>query len=743
MEPFRPDLDYDFEKSDEQRERLHASNAVQHAADTMVAVTESFRHHYHQQYGGGYEPRRPEPTYTHSRSSSSSSMSSQRLLAEDPMGDSVSPMSISRSLSPQLYSGLVPAVLVPGLLPRTESPSLLHSERPEYAPARDIPGHLLASLRLSTPELPPRLDTPHTPHTPPTDFYHAVAVTSQDDQPAGSTTNRDRSASDTQDHHNGFMQTAKRIGSFKPTGFQYSALQPDHGTKTKPLGTVTHIRSGSDSEPLMSNEVRRKPLAPGARTIEFNHSFTNELLFVAVICLAQLLTMAGFAQGLIPARAIGKSFSETTPGHLAWYSGAYTLTAGAFNLPGTRLGGIFGHKRIFILGYVWFALWSLLAGLGTYVENHIGHGTAYFCFCRGMQGIGPAMLVPNGQAMLRRAYPPGQRKGFALGIFDAAAPVGFVLGAVMASLLAGFASWSWAFYSSTTVCLALAALSALIIPGKDVMMHNLDGSLWARLDTPALLCGLIGLVLFDVGWNQVPIASFNAAYTYVLIIIGAFVMVPFVYLENKARHPLVPFKRMQASAGVILGCTAACWASFAVWLWYLVQLLEALRGWNALRLSAGFVPLLISGLVVGFFSSHLLTKKFGAHWVLLSATLAVFVSSVLMATTPEKQTYWLNTFFSILIMPFGMVLSTPAAVTLLGRSLPEGHHGLAPGLTTTAVGYSMSIGLGMAGAVEKHVRDAAGDTLRGYHGAQYLGLGFSGLSVILALGFVTAGYLRR
>ncbi|CAM1503684.1 Fc.00g012750.m01.CDS01 [Cosmosporella sp. VM-42] len=735
------DVDHDFEKSEAQREHSRTTAAIQTAADTMIAVTESFRHQYQQTNGSDYEPRPPKPTYTHSRSSSSSSTSSHRLLDDDPMRQpSLSPLMRAPTSGRQYNVTSVPDVLVPGFPVLTESQSLLQPERDYLEPRIDIPEDLAASIRLSTPTLPPRLDTPHTPPLRSSD----LGVPPPEHPQSGVfETSNNRPDSEIQVNHGGLMHAVRQNAAFKSARHQYIALRPDMGTETQRLGTTTRIRAGSDVEPLMSKEVRRKPLAPGARTIEFNHNFTSEILFVAVICLAQTLSMAGLAQGLVPARAIGEAFPERTPGHLAWYSAAYTLTAGAFVLPGTRLGSIFGHKRIFVVGYLWFALWSLLAGLSVYVQNHVGQGTAYFCFCRSMQGIGPALLLPNGQAMLRRAYPPGQRKTLAISLFDATAPVGFVLGAVMASLFAGFADWPWAFYSLATVCVALAALSTLIIPGQNVMMHNLDGSLWGRLDVPALLFGLTGLVLFSVGWNQAPVVSFNTVYTYILIILGALLIIPFVYLETKARHPLVPFRRMQASAGIVLGCTTVGWAAFGVWLWYLVQFLEALRGWTALLLSAGFIPLLISGVISGFLSSHLLTEKPRAHWTILISTLAVLVGSILMATAPEKQSYWFNAFFSILVIPLGMVLSTPAAIPLLADSLPEGHQGLAPGLTATVMGYGISIGLGMAGAVEAHVRDSGGSALEGYRAAQYFGVGLSGLSVLLALGLLAVSCLPR
>src|SRR3569833_4051260 len=95
-----------------------------------------------------------------------------------------------------------------------------------------------------------------------------------------------------------------------------------------------------------------------------------------------------------------------------------------------------------------------------------------------MQGIGPALLVPTGQAMLGRAYRPGPRKNMVMALFSAAAPFGFVVGGAMASLVAVRASWPWAFWTIAAMCVALAAVSGLVLPEAGQTRKNGRGSIW-------------------------------------------------------------------------------------------------------------------------------------------------------------------------------------------------------------------------------------------------------------------------
>ena len=89
---------------------------------------------------------------------------------------------------------------------------------------------------------------------------------------------------------------------------------------------------------------------------------------------------------------------------------------------------MYGHKRVFQLGWAWFALWSLVAGFS--------HSSFVLSACRALQGIGPALLVPNAMALVGRTFPMGMKRNIVFSLFGAAGPTGFTLGAVFSSICA-------------------------------------------------------------------------------------------------------------------------------------------------------------------------------------------------------------------------------------------------------------------------------------------------------------------
>lgn len=147
------------------------------------------------------------------------------------------------------------------------------------------------------------------------------------------------------------------------------------------------IEQGDPSSPM-------PPITSIQSRVEKPQSLPREIAFVSIICTAQLMTQAGLGMSIAPLHIIGDTFGTTGGGKLSWYAAAYSLTVGTFILIAGRLGDIYGHKKFFVLGFIWFGLWSLLAGFGVYTTQ------VYFDCSRAIQGIGPAFLLPNAIAIL-------------------------------------------------------------------------------------------------------------------------------------------------------------------------------------------------------------------------------------------------------------------------------------------------------------------------------------------------------
>lgn len=109
----------------------------------------------------------------------------------------------------------------------------------------------------------------------------------------------------------------------------------------------------------------------------------REILFVGVVCVAQLTTQASLGQTISLVHIIGDHFNITNSGTLSWFVAGYSLTVGSFILLFGRFGDYFGYKKLFIIGLCWFSLWSMVAGVSNY-SNYV-----LFIFARVLQGKWP------------------------------------------------------------------------------------------------------------------------------------------------------------------------------------------------------------------------------------------------------------------------------------------------------------------------------------------------------------------
>ena len=413
---------------------------------------------------------------------------------------------------------------------------------------------------------------------------------------------------------------------------------------TSPAQRSSRAPNGSTDDPIQ-DPVSVQPSKPPM-------GFAHEMLFIWVICSSNIFTQAGLGMTIAPLKIIGSGLGVSNPGGLSWFVAAYSLTVGTFILVAGRLGDMFGHKRLFVTGFLWYGLWSLVAGLSNYAHSEI-----FFDVCRALQGIGPAMIVPNSLAILGRTYPPGRRKDMIFSIYGATAPNGFLIGAVFGSLLAQLAWWPWEFYIMSIACFVFGTLAILVIPtpSKDNVVNQS-----MSFDYLGAFTGVAGLVLFNVAWNQAPNVGWRDPSVIVLLIIGALCIILFIFIEQRTVEALIPRGALSGKVGFVLGCIALGWSSFGIWVYYFYQFLENIRNLTPLGAVAQTVPAGISGciaaLTTGFILSRLRTS-----YVMAIAMLGFCIGSILVATAPVDQTYWANIFVAVLITPWGMDMSFPVS----------------------------------------------------------------------------------
>jgi MFS family permease len=229
------------------------------------------------------------------------------------------------------------------------------------------------------------------------------------------------------------------------------------------------------------------------------------------------------------------------------------------------------------------------------------------------------------------------------------------------------------------------------------------------------------------------------------MIIGLLFIPLFFYIELRvAKNPLIPFDALSSDVAFVLGSMACGWSCFGVWYYYSWQIAEISKGASPLLATAWISPVVPSGIMASIVTG-LVIHRFGPPPVMLFALSCFTIGTVLIMTAPVDQIYWGQFFVAMIVTPWGMDMSFPAATLILSDAVKKEHQGIAASLVNTVVNYSISLGLGFAGTVEVYINkgdESPEGILRGYRAALYVACGLAGLGMIVSASFVVKVWHR-
>ena len=175
-------------------------------------------------------------------------------------------------------------------------------------------------------------------------------------------------------------------------------------------------------------------------------------------------------------------------GALQWIINGYTLTLAAFILLGGALGDLFGRRRVFVTGAVWFAAASLLCAVAPSAPVLVG--------ARALQGVGGALMAPGSLAIISASFAAQDRsRRSARGRASAGWPAR--PGRSSAAGCSRWRRWRWVFLVNlpliaVVVLVALRHVPETPRPGADPRL-DVPARSPARPALAALTYGLVAL----------------------------------------------------------------------------------------------------------------------------------------------------------------------------------------------------------------------------------------------------------
>src|SRR5438132_2323045 len=220
----------------------------------------------------------------------------------------------------------------------------------------------------------------------------------------------------------------------------------------------------------------------GAEADDPRRWFTLAIVITAVLIVVLDNTVLNVA--LPP---ILREFHTTLPS-LQWVVTGYALTFATLLIIGGRLGDIYGHRRIFVIGVALFGAGSLLASVATSVPILV-LGEAV------IEGIGASLMLPTTLAILSVTF-RGRQRAAAFAAWGATAGVAAASGPVIGGFLTTNYSWRWSFRINVIVA-PIAVLGALFF-----MKKASHAAQRLRIDVPGAGVCELGMFLLVFGLSQ-------------------------------------------------------------------------------------------------------------------------------------------------------------------------------------------------------------------------------------------------
>lgn len=138
-----------------------------------------------------------------------------------------------------------------------------------------------------------------------------------------------------------------------------------------------------------------------------------------------------------------------------WVSISYLVSTAITILTFNHFTKLYGLKKIYLAGLLFFALGSALAGEMSTIGSMI--------VARSIQGIGEGFLIPAAQAIIFRMFPP-EKRGLAMGFYAMGVAFAPGLGPTIGGYLVEYISWRAIFYMNLPFIIPIFFASLILLP---------------------------------------------------------------------------------------------------------------------------------------------------------------------------------------------------------------------------------------------------------------------------------------
>jgi EmrB/QacA subfamily drug resistance transporter len=427
------------------------------------------------------------------------------------------------------------------------------------------------------------------------------------------------------------------------------------------------------------------PKREPAQTPEAAVADPRRWLILAVVALAQLMVVldATIVNIALPSAQHALHFSNI---QRQWVVTAYALAFGSLLLLGGRLTDLIGRKVTFITGLAGFAGASAVGG----AAGSFG----MLVVARACQGAFGALLAPAALSLLTTTFQGSRDRGKAFGVFGAIAGAGGAVGLLLGGLLTQYLSWRWCLYVNL-VFAAIAGVGAVVLLRRQPVAGRRNG-----LDVPGLVAEVGGMFCIVYGFSNAASDGWHASATWGFLAAGAALLTTFVYIETRARQPLLPLRivldRNRAASYLSILITGA--GMFGIFL-FLTYYLQETLGFSPVMAGVAFLPMAGAIVVSANLANIVLLPRIGPRWLVAPGMLAAAVGLAWLTRIGVHSSYVVAVLPPLLLISAGLGMVMSPSMNTGTAGVQPSDAGAASAMVNTGQQVGGSIGTSLLNTV--------------------------------------------
>ncbi len=377
-----------------------------------------------------------------------------------------------------------------------------------------------------------------------------------------------------------------------------------------------------------------------------------------------------------------------------------------------KLGDIHGHRRIYLIGFVFATIFAIATALAWNAASLIGMRT--------LGQLAGTATMPASMAMLFRSYRgPDRVKAMGwMSVVIAGAPV---LGLAIGGVLVEAIGWRPIFYIQ-------GGLSALACGIAVFVLSETPRQTRVSLDIAGAATLALAAFALTFSINRIPTWGLESPAVWLSIAVTPALLALFVRIEKRAEHPLLPLEfltRRNFTLPLLIGFTM----QFAYMGGFIISplIMMGLFGLGQAATSMWIIARPISFSAASPVGGHL-GGRFGEKSMIITGSSLVFVAMLAFAAGAATASLpWIVA--GLIFAGLGMGFAQPSLTTMVASAVSEENHGIAVSTMSTTTGIGAVAGISILTAI---CADAT--TGEAFRDGYALGAGVAALGIFAAFG---------